>query len=131
MLRSAVLRVPGTTLLLFLASGLIARGSPDDSPRPIRIACQPTANWLVNTARDLKLFEKAGLAPTYVPFDSGVPMIAAAQEASIDVADLGTVPFLLGVSKGIDWVLIGISGREPMPKASPPGGIGESMGSRI
>jgi taurine transport system substrate-binding protein len=60
-------------------------------------------------ARDLKLFEKAGLAPTYVKFVAGLPMIAAAQSKSIDVADLGTVPFLVGLSQGVDWVMIGIS----------------------
>ena len=111
MRRNAVLKVPVTTLFLFLASGLIARGAPAEPPYPIRIACQPTANWLRSTARELKLFEKAGLAPTYVPFDTGAPMIAAAQETSIDVADVGIVPFMLGLSKGIDWVLIGISGE--------------------
>jgi taurine transport system substrate-binding protein len=60
-------------------------------------------------ARDEKLFEKAGLAPTFVKFVAGPPMIAAAREKSIDVADLGSVPFLIGLAQGVDWAMIGIS----------------------
>jgi aliphatic sulfonates family ABC transporter substrate-binding protein len=79
------------------------------TPLPIRIGYQATPDWLLFTARDLKLLEKAGLAPTYVKFVAGAPMIAAAESKSIDVADLGTVPFLVGLSQGVDWVMIGIS----------------------
>ena len=59
-------------------------------------------------ARDLKLFEKVGLAPEYIPFDAGPPMIAAAKSKSIDVAIVKTMPFLNGLSQGVDWVMIGI-----------------------
>jgi ABC-type nitrate/sulfonate/bicarbonate transport system substrate-binding protein len=60
-------------------------------------------------ARDQKLFEKAGLAPTYVKFVAGEPMIEAVQGKNIDVANIGTVPFLIGLSKGVDWTMFGIS----------------------
>ena len=76
---------------------------------PISIGYQDNPDWLLRVARDLKLFERAGLAPAYVNFVAGAPMIAAAQSKSIDVASLGTVPFLIGLSQGLDWVMIGIN----------------------
>jgi ABC-type nitrate/sulfonate/bicarbonate transport system substrate-binding protein len=50
----------------------------------------------------------AGLAPTYVRFVAGAPMMAATQSQTIDVAAVGSVPFLIGLSQGVDWVMIGI-----------------------
>src|SRR5262245_48044110 len=35
-------------------------------------------------------------------------MIAAVQSQSIDVATVGSVPFVIGLSQGVDWVMIGI-----------------------
>ena len=78
------------------------------TPLPIKIGYQGR-DWLQSVAQDLKLFEKAGLAPTYVNFVAGAPMIEAARIGSIDVASLGSVPFLIGLSQGVDWVLIGIN----------------------
>jgi ABC-type nitrate/sulfonate/bicarbonate transport system substrate-binding protein len=80
-----------------------------EPPIPINIGYQDNPDWLFYVARDLKLFEKVGLAPTYVKFVAGAPMIAAAQGKSIDVAALGTVPFLVGLSQGLDWTMIGIN----------------------
>ena len=76
---------------------------------PITIGYQDAPDWLLFVARDLKLFEKAGLAPTYVKFDGSLPMIAAAQNGSIDLASIGSVAFLIGLSQGVDWVMIGIN----------------------
>ena len=67
-------------------------------PLPIKIGYQAVASWLLFGARTLKLYEKEGLAPTFVKFTAGAPMIAAAQSQSIDVAMVGTVPFLAGVA---------------------------------
>jgi len=97
------------SLVLSVGSVFAAPQARAQTPLPIKIGCQTTPDWLLFVARDLKLFEKAGLAPTYVKFVAGLPMIAAAQSKSIDVADLGTVPFLVGLSQGVDWVMIGIS----------------------
>jgi aliphatic sulfonates family ABC transporter substrate-binding protein len=97
------------SLVLSVGSVFAASQARAQTPLPIRIGYQATPDWLLFTARELKLFEKAGLAPTYVKFVAGAPMIAAAQSKSIDVADLGTVPFLVGLSQGADWVMIGIS----------------------
>jgi ABC-type taurine transport system substrate-binding protein len=78
------------------------------TPLPITIGYQATADWLLLAARDLQLFEQADLAPTYVKFVAGAPMIAAVQSKTIDVAAVGSVPFLIGLSQGVDWVMIGI-----------------------
>jgi len=76
---------------------------------PIRIGYQSTPNWLLLVAKNMNLFEKAGLAPTYEKFTAGLPMITAAQNDQIDLGDVGDVPFLMGLSQGVDWVMIGIS----------------------
>jgi len=97
-------------IMLLLAAGLAVTApvAVAQAPRPITIGYLAGADWLLYTARDRKLFEREGLAPTYVTFPTGVPMIAAAETKSIDVAVLGIVPFLLGLSQGVDWVVIGL-----------------------
>jgi sulfonate transport system substrate-binding protein len=47
-------------------------------------------------------------ADTIVTFVAGAPMIVAAQSQTIDVAAVGSLPFLIGLSQGVDWVMIGI-----------------------
>jgi taurine transport system substrate-binding protein len=104
-------RVPvllGIMFLLVVGLALRAPRALAQAPLPITIGYQATADWLLFTARELKLFERMGLAPTYVKFVAGVPMIAAAERKSIDVATVGSVPFLTGLSQGVDWVMIGI-----------------------
>jgi aliphatic sulfonates family ABC transporter substrate-binding protein len=98
------------TLMVLLVVGIAFRApwASAQAPLPITIGYQATADWLLFTARELKLFEKVGLAPTYVKFVAGAPMIAAAESKSIDVATVGSVPFLIGLSQGVDWVMIGI-----------------------
>ncbi len=76
---------------------------------PITIGYQEKPDWLLFVARDLKLFEKAGLAPTFVKFVAGPPMITAMQNGSIDLASVGSEAFLIGLSRGVDWVMIGIN----------------------
>jgi aliphatic sulfonates family ABC transporter substrate-binding protein len=109
--RSWVLAFVAATLVVSVGPVFAAPQAPAQTPLPIAIGYQATADWLLLVARDLKLFEKAGLAPIYVTFEAGAPMIAAAQGKSIDVADLGSVPFLIGLSRGVDWAMIGISGE--------------------
>ena len=93
--------------------GTPASGQQAAAPLPIKIGYQAVASWLLFGARTLKLYEKAGLAPTFVKFTAGAPMIAAAQSGSIDVAMVGTVPFLAGVASGVDWVYIGVDNEYP------------------
>ena len=108
MRRSTVRVVIGMTLVLSMGSAFAVPSALAQTPVPIKIGYQATPDLLLFTARDLKLFEKAGLAPTYVKFVAGAPMIAAAESKSIDVNTAATVPFLLGLSQGVDWVMIGI-----------------------
>jgi ABC-type nitrate/sulfonate/bicarbonate transport system substrate-binding protein len=63
--------------------------------------------------RTLKTFERAGLTASFLKFTAGAPMIAAAQSKSIDVAMVGTVPFLAGISQGVDWVFVGLDNEYP------------------
>jgi taurine transport system substrate-binding protein len=94
--------------LLVVGLAFKAPWASAQAPLPITIGYQATADWLLFTARELKLFERVGLAPSYVKFTAGAPMIAAAESKSIDVATVGSVPFLIGLSQGVDWVMIGI-----------------------
>jgi ABC-type nitrate/sulfonate/bicarbonate transport system substrate-binding protein len=109
-----------TLATVALAAALVAAllaplggASAQQAPLPIKIGYQAVASWLLFGARELKLYEKAGLAPTFVKFTAGAPMIAAAQSQSIDVAMVGTVPFLAGVASGVDWIYIGLDNEYP------------------
>jgi aliphatic sulfonates family ABC transporter substrate-binding protein len=110
---SAVLLGLMLTFILVPLGGGSAPRAQQGAPLPIKIGYQAVASWLLLGARSLKLYEKAGLAPTFVKFTAGAPMIAAAQSQSIDVAMLGTVPFLAGVAQGVDWVYIGVDNEYP------------------
>lgn len=107
---SAALVVIGMTFVLSVGFAVTAPRAVADTPLPITIGYQATSadDWLLFTARDLKLFEKVGLAPTYVKFAAGPPMIAAAESKSIDVTAVGSVSFMRGLVQGVDWVIIGI-----------------------
>jgi aliphatic sulfonates family ABC transporter substrate-binding protein len=102
--------------IVLIATAVVPPGGASAQPAaplPIKIGYQAVASWLLFGARSLKLYEKAGLAPTFVKFTAGAPMIAAAQSQSIDVAMVGTVPFLAGVASGVDWVYIGVDNEYP------------------
>jgi aliphatic sulfonates family ABC transporter substrate-binding protein len=103
------LRLARILLLAFAATAFAPSPASAQAPLPIRIGYQANTDWLLLVARDLKLFEKAGLAPTYVKFVAGPPMNEAARERLIDVTTIGTVPLVRGVSDGVDWVVIGIN----------------------
>jgi len=105
--RSSVLVLIGVVLALSVA--FPAPWASAQGPLQIRIGYQPNTDWLMFAARDLKTFEQEGLAPTYVRFEAGRPMIAAAESQSIDVSTPGIVPFVLGLSQGVDWAMIGLS----------------------
>jgi len=108
----AVLVGVSAGLVGFMVSGRTV-SAQTGAPLPIRIGYQTNADWLTIAARTLKLFEKAGLAPTYVKFAAGAPMIAAAEGKSIDVTAVGIVPFIAGLAQGVDWVTIGIDTELP------------------
>jgi ABC-type nitrate/sulfonate/bicarbonate transport system substrate-binding protein len=109
MRRITVLMVIGMTAALFASGALTASRALAQGRLPITIGYQEKPDWLLFVARDLKLFEKAGLAPTFVRFAGGPPMIAAMQNVSIDLASVGSEAFMIGLSRGVDWVMIGIN----------------------
>jgi aliphatic sulfonates family ABC transporter substrate-binding protein len=99
-------------ILFVLSVGSVSANPPaaDQTLLPITIGYQSSSadDWLLFVARDLKLFEKVGLAPNYVQFVAGLQMITAAQSKSIDVTMVKTIPSLLGLAQGVDWAIIGI-----------------------
>src|SRR2546428_12505833 len=78
-----------------------APSAQPSAPLPIKIGYQAVASWLLFGARSLKLYEKAGLAPTFVKFTAGAPPIAPAPSQSIDA---------------------GMGGTGALPPPGPPGG---------
>jgi ABC-type nitrate/sulfonate/bicarbonate transport system substrate-binding protein len=100
----------GTGLVgALLAGGAVAVRPAAAQGRPMVIGYQEQPDWLFFVARDLGLFEKAGLSPTFVKFDSGPPMIEAVRQGRLDLASVGSVAFLMGLSQGLDWTMIGIN----------------------
>jgi aliphatic sulfonates family ABC transporter substrate-binding protein len=91
--------------------GLLAGGARPAAAqgRPIVIGYQEQPDWLFYVARDLKLFEKAGLSPTFVRFDAGPPMVEALRDGTLDLGCVGSVAFLIGLSRGLDLTMIGIN----------------------
>jgi len=81
MRRIAVLKAIGIAVGL-LAGGVLTAQPALAQGRPITIGYQEQPDWLLFVARDLKLFEKAGLSPTFVKFDAGPPMIEAIRSGS-------------------------------------------------
>jgi ABC-type nitrate/sulfonate/bicarbonate transport system substrate-binding protein len=68
----------------------------------IRIGWQPAAFFEFFYAQQEKLFEKAGLKPTFVKFTTGPPMLAAMKAGDLDIAFGGLPPFIAGVVAGMD-----------------------------
>jgi ABC-type nitrate/sulfonate/bicarbonate transport system substrate-binding protein len=91
------------------AGGVFTPKRASAQSRPIVIGFQDNPDWLLFVARDLRLFEKAALSPTFVKFDAGPPMIDAVRTGSVNLASVGSVAFLMGLSQGLDWVMIGIN----------------------
>ena len=95
-----------------LAAALLAGGAvrlAAAQARPIAIGFQEVPDWLLFVARDLKLFEKAGLSPTFIKYTGGPPMIEGLRNGTLDLAALGAVAFLTGLSQGLDLTMIGIN----------------------
>lgn len=97
---------------LAIVSGL-AGAQTAGAPIPIRIGIQAQTSWLLYAAKELQLFEKAGLAPTYVKFTTGAQSIPAMQSRSIDVGSPGITPFVAGLAQGVNWKVIGVDTELP------------------
>ncbi len=93
------LRIICTLSALLLGFVTLAAAEP---PIKIRFAWQPYNAVLFYTARDLKLFERAGLDAELVKFTAGPPQFAAYRSESIDAGLFGTAGFVVGLSQGLD-----------------------------
>jgi aliphatic sulfonates family ABC transporter substrate-binding protein len=91
-----------TAMIFLFVIGVISQVCAQQQV-PVRIAWQPYNSVLFYTARDLQLFEKAGLAPTYTRFTAGPPQFAAFQSESVDVGLFGTAGMVVGSSQGLDY----------------------------
>ena len=107
---SRILVVIGMAVVLSVGSAFTAPRVLAETPLPIKIGYNSNSatDWLLFTARNLKFFEKVGLAPEFFPFDAGPKMIGAALDKTIDVSIAGIVAFLMGLAQGTDWTMIGI-----------------------
>lgn len=85
------------------------------APIPVNIGL-PTSNyWPAYIARDLKLFEKVGLAPNFFMFQSGAPLIAGMKSGSLDVAWTGLATlFMLGQDIPLKFVLVPLDSSSQM-----------------
>jgi len=88
-------------IVLFVA-GVVAEAIAQP-PIPIRIAWQPYNAVIFYTARDHKLFERAGLQPQYTRFTAGPPQFAAFRSESVDVGLFGTAGMVVGASQELDY----------------------------
>ena len=87
--------------MIFCAFGGLINAANAET-NEIRIGWQPAAFFEFFYAQQEKLFEKAGLKPTFVKFTSGPPMLAAMKAGDIDIAFGGMPPFIAGVAEGMD-----------------------------
>jgi aliphatic sulfonates family ABC transporter substrate-binding protein len=87
--------------MLAMLAGMSAEAVAQ-APIKIRFAWQPYNAVLFYTARDLKLFEKAGLDAELVKFTAGPPQFAAYRSESIDAGLFGTAGYVVGLSQGLD-----------------------------
>ncbi len=92
------------SLLALVLAVVATSAAVAQAPAPIKIrfAWQPYNAVLFYTARDLKLFDKAGLDAELVKFTAGPPQFAAYRSESIDAGLFGTAGFVVGLSQGLD-----------------------------
>ncbi|MDZ4820302.1 MAG: NrtA/SsuA/CpmA family ABC transporter substrate-binding protein [Planctomycetota bacterium] len=86
----------GEILLLGRVTGATA------AENEIKIGWQPAGFFELFLAREDKLFEKAGLKPTFVKFLSGPAMFAALKSGEIDVTFGGTPPLVYALAQNLN-----------------------------
>lgn len=113
MSRRSAFRVISAVLLAPLALLAAVGGQPvaaqETAKIPIRIAWQPDPNAPLYIAREKKMFEAEGLQPEYIKFLAAPAMFAALQSESVDIADMGLAPAIIGRSQGIDLKIVMIA----------------------
>ncbi|VTU30275.1 ABC transporter substrate-binding protein [Variovorax sp. PBL-E5] len=92
-----------------------AAAPPVGALTPVNIGLPISNYWPAYIARDLKLFEKVGLAPKFFMFQSGAPLIAGMKSGSLDVAWTGLATlFMLGQGIPLKFVLVPLDSSSQM-----------------
>lgn len=88
-----------------LSGPMAAVAQTDDTAIPINIGLPVSNYWPAYVARDLGLFEKAGLKPNYYSFNTGAPLIAGMKSGSLDVVWTGLATlFMLGQGVPLTYI---------------------------
>jgi ABC-type nitrate/sulfonate/bicarbonate transport system substrate-binding protein len=90
-----------TTAALLVGLNLIVNSAQAQETK-INIGYQPGTSPRFFVAQNQKMFEKVGLDPNYVKFNTGPAMLAALKGNDIDVAYMTTAPVIFGLSQGLD-----------------------------
>jgi len=81
------------------------------TPIPVSIAWQPaTTIPQFYAAEKYGLFEQAGLKARYLKFLSGPAIFASLKGGDVDIAEMGTVPAIVGSAQGIPLKIVALSG---------------------
>jgi NitT/TauT family transport system substrate-binding protein len=117
MTRKAILNTVAAAVLVAAQFVPAARAqAPAAEPLiPVNIGLPISNYWPAYIARDLKLFEKAGLAPRFYSFQTGAPLIAGMKSGSLDVAWTGLATlFMLGQGIPLKFVLVPLDSSSQM-----------------
>lgn len=99
--------------ILMLCIGLFAAAGHATGPRPAEINVGYFQHWPTPSlfSQLKKTYSAAlGLEVTWIPFASGAEMNDALQSGRIQIAHShGLVPFLTGVSRGLDITMVGVA----------------------
>jgi aliphatic sulfonates family ABC transporter substrate-binding protein len=76
---------------------------------PITISYQINIVAPFFLAKETKLFEKNGLTPKFIKFESGPAQQAAITNQNVDVGELGTLPFISNIANGAPFTGIMVS----------------------
>lgn len=115
-LKSAVVRLLAA---ISLVSAPVAHAQEPNKPSelliPVNIGLPISNYWPAYVARDLKLFEQAGLAPKFYMFSTGAPLIAGMKSGSLDVAWTGLATlFMLGQGIPLKFILVPLDSSSQM-----------------
>lgn len=93
----------------------IAHAQTEKELIPIRVGLPITNYWPAYMAKELGLFEKAGLKPEFFMFQSGAPLVAGMKSGSLDVAWTGLATlFMLGQRTPLKFILVPIDSSSQM-----------------
>ncbi len=103
----------GIVFIVVLSAALCWSPGGSAEDRPTEISVGYSQQWPTPSlfSREKGIFDSAlGLKVNWIPFASGNEMSAAMASGEVQIAySLGHVPFLVGVSSGLDLTMIGIA----------------------